>query len=200
MPGTSGNRRRSTRNQSTTTAVKSSVNESRQVTPSKRKNNRFNLKEIEELPTKRKRLSSKQQEVLSTDSEEDSDDDSRNSNSSESEKEEDAISDVTPDNTDLKSYFLENWDLSDFEKRLVHDMADKVCTNDRSFFGMCEAIVKLFKQNNVLRKELAEKNSNCELRQMKHMEKVGDLKAFLKEKTVNLFRHTFIMVRSSHTK
>ena len=56
---------------------------------------------------------------------------------------------------------------ADFQKRLVHDMANKVCTNDRYFFGMCEAIMKLFKQNNLLRKELAEKNNNSELRQRK---------------------------------
>ena len=186
----SGNRRKSPRTVSTTTAVKSRLNESQQVTTLKRKKNRFDLKDIENLQTKRSRLSDT----------EDSSNDDHDSNSSENLEEEDAISDVTPDNTDLKSYFLENWNVNDFQKRLVHDMADKVCTNDRTFFGMCEAIMKLFKHNNLLRKELAEKNNNSELLQMKHMEKVGDLKEFLKEKTVNLFRHTFITVRSSNTK
>ena len=32
------------------------------------------------------------------------------------------MSDVTPDNADLKSYFLENWNFGDFQKSLVKDM------------------------------------------------------------------------------
>ena len=72
------------------------------------------------------------------------------SNSNRSENEEDKMSDVNPDNTDLKFYFLENWNFSGFYKRLAQDM-DKICANDRFFFGLCGVLVKLYKINNVLK-------------------------------------------------
>ena len=75
---------------------------------------------------------------------------------------------------------------------------DKICANNRSSFGMCATLVKLYKMNNVLKQHLPTTKNNGELSKMNHTEKVANLKAFLKEKTVNLFRHAFIMERSSN--
>lgn len=188
------NKRKSNRLNKNSTNAASSVREYREVTHQKRNNNHINLDEIVKLATKKKRLSNncngnqgKEMEL----------DDNSNTDCSES-NEEDAMSDITPNSTDLKLYFLENYDMPNKEKRLVNDM-DRICTNqsnDRSFLGMCEALVKLHKMNNVLKQKVLQMKNKYGSSTMKHMEKVADLKAFLKEKTVNLFRHKFIMVSS----
>ena len=77
---------------------------------------------------------------------------------------------------------------------------NKICANDRSFVGMYGALVKLYKINNFLKQQLATTKNNGELSKMKYVEKVVDLKAFLKEKTANLFRHAFVMAHSSNNK
>ena len=57
---------------------------------------------------------------------------------------------------------------------------------------MCAAPVKLYKMNNVLKQQLGTTKNNYELSKMKHVEKVADLKSFLKEKRLNLFRNAFV--------
>ena len=109
------------------TYVESSLNESREVTTSKRRNNHVDLDEISKLPTKKKQLNKQDEET-------ESDDDS---NSNRSENEEDDTSDVTQDNADLKSYFLEICNFVDLHKRLSQDM-DKICANDRLFWNAWE--------------------------------------------------------------
>ena len=60
------------------------------------------------------------------------------------------------------------------------------------------AALSLLKNAKLSLLRVIDSKNNGELSKMNHTEKVANLKAFLKEKTVNLFRHAFIMERSSN--